>query len=113
MYPVTTPRELGAKDLATYPASTTADKNSRLGHAGGQDGVYTGFFALNGLYDSDSKQLQHIRKSALPVDDMDTTTDTNEHSHKDWPDNPVDQHHLLNENPYADSLYYHSMRLSF
>ena len=56
-----------------------------------------------------------MRKSALPVVDMQTmsTTTVLDHAHKDWPDNIMDQHHLLNENPYSDSLYYHSMKLSF
>ena len=76
---------------------------------------YDGFHDLGGLYDIHSKELQHMRKSALPVPDMDTTNDDNstDHAHKDWPDNITDQFHMLNENPYADSLYYHSTRMSF
>ena len=76
---------------------------------------FTGFHDLGGLYDLYSKELQHMRKSSLPINEMDTTNDDNntDHSHKDWPDNITDQFHLLNENPYADSLYYHSTRLSF
>ncbi len=78
---------------------------------------YTGFHQLNGLYDPKCKELQDMRKSALPVPDLDTiadpgTQDVPEHAHKDWPDNVVDQIHLLNENPYADSLFYHSLRVS-
>lgn len=116
MYPITTKSTLAAVDTVASPASSGL---TRVGHAGGHDALYTGFHSLNGLYDSESKELQHMRKSALPVPDMDTIggtaaalASTAEHSHKDWPDNIMDQHHLLNENPYADSLYYHSMKLS-
>lgn len=81
---------------------------------------YTGFHYLNGLYDPKCKELKDMRKSAPPMIDLDTTavaagvtrSEFDEHAHKDWPDNVVDQIHLLNENPYADSLFYHSMRLS-
>lgn len=114
MYPITTPQTLIAN---TAGASATADANSAVGHGGGQDSVYTGFHQLNGLYDSESKELKSMRKSALPVLDLDTQSPINsstatEHAHKDWPDNAIDQHHLLNEHPYADSLYYGSMKLS-
>jgi len=80
---------------------------------------YSGFHYLNGLYDPKCKELQHMRKSALPVDDLDTMSGTiqnggilADHAHKDWPDNLNDQVHLMNEFPYSDSLYYHQMRLS-
>lgn len=114
MYPITTPQTLSA---STTTASTVADANSAVGHGGGQDSVYTGFHQLNGLYDSESKELKSMRKSALPVLDLDTqspivSTTASEHAHKDWPDNAIDQHHLLNEHPYADALYYGSMKLS-
>lgn len=116
MYPITTkPTLVSAAGVAAVAATATGASTglTRVGHAGGHDALYTGFFSLNGLYDSKSKELQHMRKSALPVPDMDTIGGTaDEHSHKDWPDNIIDQHHLLNENPYADSLYYHSMKLS-
>lgn len=80
---------------------------------------YTGFHYLGGIYDSQSAALKHIRKSAvepLSHDTMSnhaTLTNAPEHTHKDWPDNPRDQLHLLNENPYADSLFYHSVRMTF
>jgi len=111
MYPITTPQTLIAN---TAGASATADANSAVGHGCGQDSVYTGFHQLNGLYDSESKELKSMRKSALPVLDLDTISpsSTTDHAHKDWPDNALDQHHLLNEHPYADSLYYGSMKLS-
>lgn len=112
MYPLTTPQTLDANSTG---ASAAADANSAIGHGGGQDSVYTGFHQLNGLYDSESKELQSMRKSALPVLDLDTTNPSSvssDHAHKDWPDNAIDQHHLLNEHPYADSLYYGSMKLS-
>jgi hypothetical protein len=55
-----------------------------------------------------------MRKSAFPVLDLQTVSPSThtDHAHKDWPDNAIDQHHLLNEDPYADSLYYGSMKLS-
>jgi len=77
---------------------------------------YRGFHYLNGVYDDHSLELQSIRKSALPLESHDTMTQETgvaEHAHKDWPDNVQDQLHLLNENPWADSLFYHKMRLSF
>lgn len=80
---------------------------------------YTGFHCLNGIYDDKSKALKHIRKSSVEPLDLDTQsyvkdyTTLPEHTHKDWPDNVIDQAHLLNENPYADSLFYHSVRMSF
>lgn len=80
---------------------------------------YTGFHTLNGLYDDKLYALKHIRKSAIEPIDLESmshvasTANLPEHSHKDWPDNVIDQVHLLNENPYADSLFYHSVRLSF
>jgi len=111
MYPITTPSALNV--VATLTAGTSADANSRVPHVGGQDAFYTGFHCLNGIYDSESKELQHMRKSALPVLDMQTVGGSiGAHAHKDWPDNSLDQHHLLNENPYADALYYSSMKLS-
>lgn len=111
MYPITTPQTLSANAAASI---ITADANSAIGHGGGQDAVYTGFHQLNGLYDSESKELKSMRKSALAPIDLDTInpSTTTDHAHSDWPDNAIDQHHLLNENPYADSLYYHSMRLN-
>lgn len=110
MYPLTTSATL---NTCTEQASASPDAYSREGHVGGQDSKYTGFHFLNGIYDPASKELQHMRKSAMPVVDMTSSailTDT--HGHKDWPNNAIDQHHLLNENPYADALYYGSMKLS-
>lgn len=114
MYPITTPQTLELASPVTAAASTDSNAYSREGHAGGQDKFYTGFHYLNGLYDSSSKELKHMRKSALePVDMQSINPSTaTDHSHKDWPNNPIDQHHLLNEFPYSDALYYHSMRLS-
>lgn len=114
MYPITTPQTLSANVAAV---STSPDAHSGVGHGGGQDSVYTGFHQLNGLYDSESKELKSMRKSALPVLDLDTQNPINsssatEHAHKDWPDNALDQHHLLNHYPYSDALYYGSMKLS-
>jgi len=99
------------------------------------DTNYTGFHSLGGLYDPASSELQDMRKSGLGADGLDTAYGPNgeltaigtlgssalagiagsapDHSHKDWPDNSLDQLNLLSENPYADSLYYHSTRMSF
>jgi len=115
MYPITTPSTLAV--VPTLTAGTVGDGNSRVPHAGGQDEFYTGFHCLNGIYDSESKELQHMRKSSMPVLDLQTVNGSDalgfdDHAHKDWPDNAIDQHHLLNENPYADALYYGSMKLS-
>ena len=80
---------------------------------------YNGFHYLGGIYDSHSAALKHIRKSSiepLSHDSMSvhaTLTNAPEHTHKDWPDNPRDQLHLLNENPYSDALFYHAVRMSF
>lgn len=106
MYPVTCPEE--------EDAITAADIELGESHAT----HYTGFHSLGGLYDAQSKELKSMRKSAMPVMDLDSAirgagTAVTEHAHKDWPDNVLDQTHLLNENPWADSLYYHSTRLSF
>lgn len=102
MYPITCP--LSQSDAA--PGATTWNTS------------YTGFHSLGGLYDQHSKELESMRKSAMPILDLDSGialqgVSVGEHAHKDWPDNVLDQTHLLNENPYADSLYYHSTRLSF
>lgn len=116
MYPLTTSASIGTGSTGYVASANASSPYSREGHVGGLDSVYTGFHYLNGLYDSESHELQSMRKSALPVNDLDTMTSASglaEHSHKDWPDNAIDQHHLLNEFPYSDALYYHSMRLSF
>ena len=104
-------------DTATYknmyPVTMDHTADAKTGTSTHLDD-YSGFHDLGGLYDIHSKELQHMRKSGLPVPDLDTVnTGVTEHSHKDWPDNLTDQFHLLNENPYADSLFYHSTRLSF
>ena len=97
MYPITMPSI----------DSTTGDK----------DGDYTGFHSLGGLYDVMSPELQSMRKSAvMPLQlqtEFDGTNNVDNHSHTDWPNNTLDQHRLLTENPYSDSLYYHSTRMSF
>lgn len=77
---------------------------------------YSGFHYLNGVYDEHSHELASLRKSSLPIEGYDTMTHETavvEHAHKDWPDNVRQQVHLLNENPWADSLFYHKMKLSF
>jgi len=99
MYPITMPIQMSASAYSTF------------------DDAYTGFHTLGGLYDSESKELRSMRKSALPdlSDEIlyPSGTGTADHGHHDWPDNTLSQMRLLSENPYADSLYYHSTRLSF
>lgn len=99
-----------------YPSCM--ERSLALTAGGGYDpSGYTGFHYLNGLYDPFSHELQSIRKSAMPLLDKSTfdvdTNNTAEMVHSEWPKYVADQAHLLNENPDADSLYYHAMRLSF
>lgn len=87
------------------------------GSASPTDVLYSGFHTLNGIYDDKCEQLDHIRKSALPLVDRYTQHNADgvtvgSHAHKEWPSKLEDQIHLLNENPFADSLYYSSMRIS-
>lgn len=90
---------------------------------------YTGYHALGGLYDSANEHLQVMRASAVMPLDHQTQTEyevdpsTNEHlptndvsvlhTHKDWPSTQAEQAIMLNEDPSADSLYYHHTRLRF
>ena len=84
----------------------------------------TCFHAIEGLYDSTNKKLKSMRKSAMPIDSLDSMTNISahntgttdegqllEHSHKDWPSTMAEQLKKLNEDPYSDSLWYHSMNL--
>ena len=99
-----------------YPLTMVRETTQALTGTNTHLDDYTGFHDLGGLYDGHSKELQSMRKAGLPVIDLDTQTTISgldEHAHKDWPDNREDQFHLLQENPYADALYYHSTRLSF
>lgn len=84
---------------------------------GDKDANYTGFHSLGGLYDVNSDELQSMRKSAVMPFAQQTqfngSGSVTEHTHTDWPDNTLDQHRLLTENPYADSMFYHSTRMSF
>jgi len=78
--------------------------------------TYTGFHSLGGLYDANSAEIKSMRKSALTPLNLDSHAEVSglsEHAHTDWPDNTLDQMRLLTENPYADSLFYHSTRISF
>ena len=104
MYPITMPTNMSDATATLY---TTFDD------------AYTGFHSLGGLYDASSTHLKNMRKSAINQFESETMFGNsndygaNDHSHTDWPDNTLDQMNLLTENPYADSLYYHSTRLSF
>ena len=78
----------------------------------------TGFHALKGMYESDNVKLKSMRKSAIPPSDLSGTheavVDTvDDHVHSQWPVVLSEQLKLLNESPYADSLYYHDMNLRF
>lgn len=121
MYPITMP----SSDQATTTDSNGTVTNS-VGESLAQDSngnpiqtyddLYTGFHSLGGLYDINSSELASMRKSAVtPValDSMHPSGGLTEHAHTDWPDNTLDQMRLLTEFPYADSLFYHSTRMSF
>lgn len=89
--------------------------------AGGAD--YSGIHFLGGLYDSTNRKLMHMRKSAITPPEFDTLYQpgaglegvavVNTHTHKDWPDTATEQAILLNDSPYADSLYYHKTAIRF
>lgn len=107
--------------LNSYPVcmDRTADQ-AAIDAEGSTAGAnrYKGFHYLNGIYDDKSEALKEIRKSATTHPSYDTLVGVEggsaitEHAHTDWPDNVQDQFHLLNENPYADALYYSNMRMS-
>jgi hypothetical protein len=79
-----------------------------------------GFHYLNGLYDPQQDTLNDMRKSSFPkVGTYDTTMyDTTAaatlvaHEHKDWPTTVYDQCEKFRLDPYADSLFYGSTRLT-
>ena len=80
--------------------------------------VDTGFHYLNGLYNESSEKLAAMRKSSLLPSHhssmyLPAASDVDDHTHKDWPSNVIEQVQLLNENPYADALMYHQMKLTF
>ena len=114
----TVDNQTGIDYLNTFPKCT-----SRTGANSADRKNYSGFWHLNGIYDAQMMALRDIRKSAVQPTEYDTQfpeTDANaaqahsevpEHSHKDWPDSIVEQFHLLNEDKWADSLYYGSMKL--
>jgi hypothetical protein len=71
------------------------------------------FHYLNGLYDPQQDKLKEMRKSAVKrYEDQTLFGNVTEHSHADWPHMTLDQNELFRENPYADSLFYGSMKLS-
>ena len=85
---------------------------------------YTGYHTLGGLYDSANEHLQAMRPSAVMPLDLQTQAEydaqgvatedvTTLHTHKDWPSTAAEQAVLLNEDPSADSLYYHHTRIRF
>lgn len=86
------------------------------------DTDYSGIHFLGGLYDSTNRKLMKMRKSAITPPEFDTlytpsagtgATVVNDHTHSDWPDTPTEQAILLNDNPSADSLYYHKTSVRF
>ena len=90
---------------------------------------YTGFHYLGGLYDATNEKLASMRKSSMvpkahqslmwyPTtseqgDNDNDPADMVDHTHKDWPSDRVEQAQLLQDDPYADSLYYHSTKIRF
>lgn len=79
----------------------------------------TGFHPLSGMYEPGNIKLQSMRKSAIPHEDHSTTHEevgggtVGHHMHSPWPGVLSEQLKLLNEQPYADALYYHDMKLRF
>ena len=78
---------------------------------------YTGIHFLGGLYDSGNDKLQSMRASSMVPKAHQSIewygTDGTEHTHKDWPSDRVEQAQLLQDDPYADSLFYHSTKIRF
>lgn len=94
---------------------------------------YTGIHYLGGLYDESNEKLASMRKSSMvpkahqslmwypteseegnPTEDPPVAAaDMVDHTHKDWPSDRVEQAQLLQDDPYADSLYYHSTKIRF
>lgn len=101
-----------------YPITMEKNAVVKTGTAT-HDDDYNGFHCLNGLYDVHNSELRMMRKASIPdlSDEImyvqGSTTAPNDHGHHMWPDNTLAQMRLLTENPYADSLFYHSTRLSF
>lgn len=101
-----------------YPITMPSSGSEKTG-TDTHDTDYNGFHSLNGLYDIHNSELRSMRKSAIPdlSDELmhvqGSTVAPADHGHHDWPDNTLSQMRLLTENPYADSLFYHSTRLSF
>jgi hypothetical protein len=73
-----------------------------------------GFHFLNGLYDAAQDKLADMRKSAVPGEDnyLTTTGAVSPHEHKDWPSTFYEQTERFRLDPYADSLFYGSTRLT-
>jgi hypothetical protein len=92
-----------------HSLTTTADGVDTTTH------YDTGFHALKGMYESGNIKLQSMRKSAIPDLDLMGTHGGSvaDHVHTEWPSTLSEQLKLLNESPYADSLYYHDMKLRF
>ena len=97
-----------------YPITMPAFADAKTAVGASHDDDYTGFHSLGGIYDPELPELESMRKSGFTPTHLDNINGTvANHAHTDWPDNSLDQMRLLTENPYADSLYYHSTRLSF
>jgi len=82
---------------------------------------YTGIHYLGGLYDAGNDKLASMRASSMVPKSHQSLMwypDAGEsagvdHTHKDWPSDRVEQAQLLQDDPYADSLYYHTTRVRF
>jgi len=97
------------------PLPDALNRNVTTTQSNNQD--YTGIHYLGGLYDSTNEKLQSMRASSMVPKAHQSIewygTDATAHTHKDWPSDRVEQAQKLQDDPYADSLYYHSTKLRF
>jgi hypothetical protein len=119
-------------DPGDAPQLPDAIDRPALGSTVGTSAVpYTGIHFLGGLYDSSNLKLQHMRKSSVVDQSLQTmylpgqapgeSLSQNDldsgklfpHTHKDWPSKKDEQAILLNDNPMADCLYYHKTQIRF
>lgn len=104
----------GSPNDGVAPLPDAIDRPSNISTA---KPSYTGIHYLGGLYDSGNDKLQSMRASSMVPKAHQSIewygTDGTEHTHKDWPSDRVEQAQKLQDDPYADSLYYHSTKLRF
>jgi len=101
--------------MGVNPLPDALNRNLTTNQANNAD--YTGIHYLGGLYDSTNEKLQSMRASSMVPKAHQSIewygTDGTAHTHKDWPSDRVEQAQKLQDDPYADSLYYHSTKLRF